>query len=140
MRLLTVYDVVNQAQRELGLSQTDIKSATSTGDHDIAQMTGLIVAVADEVLMNEPYKETLGNDDSWLRGANGQLKPTITLDSDVILFDGRLAISGLKFRFLKSKGLEFGEELRDFADRMNRLAARSNAKIIDTYVDGGRQI
>jgi hypothetical protein len=56
----------------------------------------------------------------------------------LILFDSRLAIDGLKFRFLKAKGLEFGEELRDFSNRLNRLAARTNAAVIDLYLDQGR--
>jgi hypothetical protein len=138
-RLLTVYDAVNQAQRELGLTQFDIQSAMPSADHDIAQMTALLSAVADEVLLNEPYKETLG-DGYWLRDANGSTKTAPTADTDVILFDGRMAVEGLKFRFKLAKGLEYGEELRGFADRMNRLAVRSNAKIIDLDLDSGRSI
>ena len=63
-----------------------------------------------------------------------------TTDTDLILFDGRLAIDGLKYRFLKAKGLEFGEELRDYTARMNKLAGRVNARVIDLEADEGRII
>jgi hypothetical protein len=64
----------------------------------------------------------------------------IVSDSDVIQFDGRLAVQGLKWRFLQAKGLEFGESLRDFTSRMNKLAARSNARVLDLDIDGSRWI
>ena len=64
----------------------------------------------------------------------------IVSDSDVVQFDGRLAIDGLKWRFLQAKGLEFGETFRDFVGRMNKLAARSNARVLDLDIDGGRWI
>jgi hypothetical protein len=60
-------------------------------------------------------------------------------DTDQILFDGRLAVAGLKFRFLAAKGLEFGEPLRDFSTRLNKLAGRANKRLLDLYseIDGG---
>jgi hypothetical protein len=139
-KLLTVYDVINQAQRELGLTQQPIQTAVSSADHDIAQMLALLSVVADEVLMDEPYRETLG-DGYWLSDAvTGNEKAAPTADTDIVLFDGRVAIAGVKFRFMQTKGLEFGELLRDFTDRMNRLSARVNARVIDLNTEDGRQV
>jgi len=139
MRMLTVYDVVNQAQLELSISQRAIQTAVTSNDRDILQMVALLSAVADEVVMDEPYKETLG-DGIWLHDAAGNPKSSPTADTDLVLFDGRVAVDGLKYKFLQQKGLEYGEVMRDFIVRMNRLAARANAKIIDLDVDQGRMI
>ena len=46
------------------------------------------------------------------RLGGAEIRPTA--DDDIVLFDARLAIDGLKYRFLKAKGLEYGEEQRDF--------------------------
>src|SRR5215831_11499927 len=129
MRMLTVYDVVNQAQLELSIAPRSIQTAVTSNDRDIVQMVALLSAVADEVLMDEPYKETLG-DGIWLKDTAGNPKPSPTADTDLVLFDGRVAVDGL----------EYGEVMRDFIVRMNRLAARANAKIIDLDIDAGRMI
>jgi len=140
MALLTVKDAVSQASLEIGITQRPVSQAVGSLDQDIVQMTALLSAVADEVLDEEPYQETLG-DGYWLVGADGITKKTVpTADTDVILFDGRLAVAGLKFRFLAAKGLESGEPMRDFATRINKLAGRANNKVLDLYSesDGGR--
>jgi hypothetical protein len=137
--LMTVRDCVNQTQFELGISQRVIPSVLASFDQDVVQMLALLSAVADEVLLEEPYKITLG-DGMWLADAGGASKPSPTADSDVILFDARLAVDGLKYRFLKAKGLEFGEEMRDFTTRLNKLAGRVNTKVIDLERDDGRQL
>jgi len=139
MRMLTVYDVVNQAQLELSIAPRSIQTAVTSNDRDIVQMVALLSAVADEVLMDEPYKETLG-DGIWLQDAAGNPKSSPTADTDLVLFDGRVAVDGLKYKFLQQKGLEYGEVMRDFIVRMNRLAARANARIIDLDTDQGRMI
>ena len=36
-----------------------------------------------------------------------------------------------EYRFLKAKGLEFGEEMRDFSTWQNKLAARANKRVLD---------
>jgi hypothetical protein len=136
--LYTINQVVSDAQLELGIAQKPIASVVTSLDEDVAQMLALVSTVADEVLLEEPYKVTLG-DGYWCSDLNGQPKPKPTTDTDLILFDGRLAIDGLKYRFLKSKGLEFGEEMRDFTTRMNKLAGRVNARVIDMDIDEGRQ-
>lgn len=134
--MISVKDAVNQASREIGITQFDIAQAVGSLDQDINQMTALLQAVADEVLFDQPYEDTLG-DGYWLLGQDGSYKTKPTQDTDVILFDARLAINGLKFRFLKAKGLEFGEELRDFTTVLNKLAAKANAEVIDLNADPG---
>jgi hypothetical protein len=123
MALLTVKDAVSQASLEIGITQRPVSQAVGSLDQDIVQMTALLSAVADEVLDEEPYQETLG-DGYWLVGADGITKKTVpTADTD-----------------LAAKGLEFGEPMRDFATRINKLAGRANNKVLDLYSesDGGR--
>ena len=104
-----------------------------------SQMMALLSAVADEILQEDPYEQRL-SDGNWLIDANsGVLKARPEYDTDLILFDARLAVSGLKWRFLAAKGLEFGEIMRDFSNRLNRIAADSNAVIIDLNADPGPQ-
>jgi hypothetical protein len=137
--LLTVIDVVSQAAMEIGIAQQRVSSVVSTADQDIAQMRSLLTSVADEVMSEEPYQHSLG-DQNWLQSSTGEPLQAITSDSDVVQFDGRLAVQGLKWRFLQAKGLEFGESLRDFTSRMNKLAARANARVLDLDIDGSRWI
>jgi hypothetical protein len=137
-KLRTVRDIVSSASMEIGIISAPI-STISGSDQDIAQMVALLDAVADEVLLDNPYRTTLG-DGVWVHDADGNPKVTPTKDSDVILFDARLAINGLKFRFLKAKGLEFGEEMRDFTQRLNKLAGAIEGTVIDLYADEGRII
>jgi hypothetical protein len=140
--LITVKDCVSHASMELGIAQRPIQTAMQSDDQDIVQMVALLSAVADEVLLDQPYRDTLG-DGLWIATADGTPKPKPTADDDFILFNGRLAIDGLKFRFLKAKGLEYGEEMRDFTHRLNKLAGRVNGRVIDLdtryddYYNGG---
>ena len=133
--LLTVKDIVSQAAMEIGIAQQGVTTVVSSPDQDIVQMRSLLSAVADEVMTEEPYQHSLGD---WLVSETGTPLQGIVSDSDVVQFDGRLAIDGLKWRFLQAKGLEFGETFRDFVGRMNKLAARSNARVLDLDIDGGR--
>jgi hypothetical protein len=136
---LTVKDIVSQASLEIGITLRPVTAVTGSNDQDIVQMASLLAAVADEVLMEEPYRTTLG-DGVWVADIDGNPKDRPTTDTDIVLFDGRLAINGLKFRFLAAKGLEFGEQMRDFTSRLNKLAGRVNGRVIDLDVDGGRDI
>jgi hypothetical protein len=136
-RYLTVKRIISQASMEVGITQREIATAVGSLDQDIAQMVALLQVVADEVLLDEPYRATLG-DEVWVTDANGVPKEEISSDNDFIAFDGRLAINGCKYRFLQSKGLEYGEQLRDFTSRMNKLASRVNGVVIDMYEDEGR--
>jgi hypothetical protein len=139
-KLLNAREVISQAQQELGMTQKPISTVTNTLDQDISQMLALTSAVADEVLLEPAYKSILG-DDIWCTDASGKPKPLgPTTDTDLILLDGRLMIDGLKYRFLKQKGMEFGEEMRDFIVRLNKLAVRANPGVLDLYADEGRQL
>jgi hypothetical protein len=139
-QLITVKDAVSQASMEIGISQVPINQAIGSQDEDIAQMVALLSAVADEVLDEQPYADTLGDGNWILVAKDGSSAAKPTADEDQIMFDGRLAIAGLKMRFLAVKGLEFGEQMRDFTVRLNKLGAKANARVLDLYseTDGGR--
>jgi hypothetical protein len=128
-------DIVSDASLEIGITLKPVSTVASSNDQDIVQMLALLSTVADEVLLEEPYKYILG-DEVWCTDKDGKPKEKPTTDTDLILFDKRLAINGLKYRFLKAKGLEFGEEQRDFITRMNKIAAR-DAPVIDLDEDEG---
>lgn len=138
-RLATAKEIISQASLELGTSQKGILTVTASLDQDISQALALLDNVADELLLDEPYSSFLG-DGYWVVDKDGEPKLTATTDTDVVLFDRRLAIDGLKYRFLRAKGLEFGEELRDFTTRMNKLATKHLARVIDLDTDAGREI
>jgi len=136
---LTVKDAVTQASMEIGIMQRPPAQVVGSLDEDITQMVALLSAVADELLLEEPYEEALG-DGYWLLADDGvTTKAAPTLDTDVIRFDGRLAVNGLKYRFLQAKGLEFGEQMRDFTTRLNKLGMRANDRVLDLNAEGGRE-
>jgi hypothetical protein len=130
MKLASVKEIVNQASLEIGTTQIPITRVFGSADQDIVQMGALLNAVADEVLLEEPYRYELG-DHVWARDKDGNPLIYPDQDTDIVLFDPRLAIDGVKYRFLKAKGLEFAEELRDFTVRINKLAGRVNGKVLD---------
>lgn len=138
-RLASVRDVVTQASLEIGIAQKPVSQVFGSNDQDVVQMGALINAVADEVLLEEPYRVTLG-DDAWVMDVNGQPKLFATVDTDIIMFDARLAVDGLKYMFLQAKGLEFGEQFRSFTVRLNKLAGRANARVLDLDADESRQL
>lgn len=136
-RLSTIVDAVSDASLEIGLVQQPVTNVVGTTDQDIAQMAALLQNVADELLLDPPYRDQLG-DGNWLIDSGLVVrKSRPTSDTDIILFDPRLTVNGLKYRFLKAKGLEYGEEQRDFISRLNKIAGR-NAPVIDLNVDPGR--
>ena len=136
-KLATVLEVVSDASLEIGIVQRPVSLIVGTADQDIAQMTALLQNVADELLIDPPYSTQLG-DGNWLIDSGMQVrKSRPTSDDDVVLFDARLTVSGLKYRFLKAKGLEYGEEQRDFISRLNKIAGR-NAPVLDLNADPGR--
>jgi hypothetical protein len=140
MAMINVKAAVSQASMELGIAQRPATTAVGSIDQDIVQMTALLNAVAEEVLQEEPYRTTLGDQFWLLDPTTGERLMTPNADDNIILFDGRLAIDGLKFRFMQAKGLEFGEAMRDFATRLNKLSNRINGRVIDLYVDEGRWV
>jgi hypothetical protein len=138
-KLLTLREAVGQAQIETGIAQVMPSTVVNSQDQDILQMAALLSAVADEVLLEQPYVVTLG-DGIWCSDAAGTPRPNGPIaDTDVILFDGRLAVTGIKMRFRAAKGLEFGEDLRDFTTRLSKLSVPT-ARILDLDADPGRMI
>jgi hypothetical protein len=93
-------------------------------------MSALLNAVADEILLEDPYRTTIG-DQAWAQDASGNPLIVPTQDTDIVLFDRRLAINGVKYMFLAAKGLEFAEQLRAFTVRLNKIAGRVNARVLD---------
>jgi hypothetical protein len=138
MNLATIKDLVSQASLEIGITQLPVQRVFGSADQDVVQMAYLLNAVADEVLLEEPYRVTLG-DHIWVSDLDGNPKIVPTVDTDLVLFDKRLAVNGLKYRFLQAKGLEFAEQLRDYTVRMNKLASAANARVLDLYEDESRQ-
>ena len=136
-RLATILQIVSDVSLELGTTQIPVVQALGSSDQDVAQITALMGNVADELLLDPPYRDALG-DGNWIYDPGLLVrKDRPTQDTDIVLFDPRLAIDGLKYRFLKAKGLEYGEEQRDFIARLNKLAGR-NAPVIDLNEDVGR--
>ena len=135
--LASVRDIVSHASLEIGITQRPVSQVFGSNDQDIVQMGALLNAVADEVLFEEPYRIELG-DHVWVKDSNGDPKLYPSVDTDVVLFDARLAIDGLKYRFLQAKGLEFAEQLRDYTSRLNKLAGFVNGRVLDLDADEGR--
>jgi hypothetical protein len=136
-RLATILQIVSDVSMELGTAQIPVTQALGSTDQDIAQITSLMNNVADELLLDPPYRDALG-DGNWIYDPGLLIrKARPTQDGDIVLFDPRLSVSGLKYRFLKAKGLEYGEEQRDFIARLNKLAGR-NAPVLDLNFDPGR--
>lgn len=139
MAQITVLKAVSTASMEIGIIQTPLSQAFNSKDEDVVQMVALLSSVADDVLMDEHYQDVLG-DGCWLIDTKGKYLTEPSQDTDVILFDHRVAITGLKFKFLQAKGLEFGEQMRDFITRLNKLAVRANNRVLDLDLDGGREV
>jgi len=137
--LISVLQVVSDPSMEIGIRQKPLDQALGSDDQDVAQLTALLSAVADDVLLDEHYQDLLG-DGHWLISKNGKFLTRPGADDDRLLFDSRVAISGLKFKFLQAKGLEFGEQLRDFTTRLNKLAVRANNRVLDLDLDEGRML
>jgi hypothetical protein len=136
-RLSTILQIVSDVSMELGTTQIPVTQAIGSTDQDIAQITALMQNVADELMLDPPYRDALGDGD-WVYDPGLLVrKARPTQDTDIVLFDPRLSVSGLKYRFLKAKGLEYGEEQRDFIVRLNKIAAR-NAPVLDLNFDPGR--
>ena len=102
-RLATIVDVVSDASLEVGITQIPLTIVVGSSDNDVAQLVALTQNVADELLIDPPYREQLA-DGNWLIDAGMVVrKARPTSDNDVVLFDARLMVNGLKYRFLKAK-------------------------------------
>jgi hypothetical protein len=74
--------VVGAAQIEVGIAQVYPSTVKNSLDQDVIQIAALLSDVADEVLLEEPYRTTLG-DGVWAstrtasRGPTGRSRTTI---------------------------------------------------------------
>jgi hypothetical protein len=135
----TVANIVSQASLEIGIALQRVDDVANSIDQDVVQLGALINAVADELLVEQPYRDTMG-DGCFVIDKNGVPQRKWANNDDVVMFDTRLTIDGLKFRFLQGKGLEFAEQMRDFANRLNKVAGRANGRVLDLDTDAGREV
>lgn len=70
----------------------------------------------------------------WARDADDEPLTEFTADTDTTLFNEGLIRLGLRWRFLKSKGLEYAEDYRSYMTERNQRMARDggNASISTT--------
>ena len=77
MQLASVKRLVSQASLEIGIAQREVSTVFGSKDQDVLQMAALLNAVADEVLLEEPYNHQLG-DQVWVHDEQGNPKPSKT--------------------------------------------------------------
>jgi len=63
----------------------------------------------------------------WITSATGTPQSTFLADTDVSLIDEKVLTSGLEWRWLKSKGLDYAEEFRRYELRIGRAEGRSTS-------------
>lgn len=63
---------------------------------------------------------------NWITSATGTPQAAWQADTDVSLIDEKVLVSGLEWRWLKSKGLDYSEEFRRYEMRLGRAAGRSD--------------
>lgn len=72
----------------------------------------------------------------WAKTSGGVAKAEFTLDSDETYLSERVIILGVRWRFLKSKGLDYAEDFRTYmTERAQTQARDGGATVIDV---GGR--
>lgn len=72
----------------------------------------------------------------WAKTSGGTAKAEFTLDSDETYLSERVIILGVRWRFLKSKGLDYAEDFRTYmTERAQTQARDGGATVIDV---GGR--
>lgn len=64
---------------------------------------------------------------AWCTSSLGVPQTKWLDDSDIYLLDEDCFIQGLKFRYLRSKGLDYAQEYADYMDSSNRVMARDGA-------------
>lgn len=61
---------------------------------------------------------------NWAVAADGDRKPAFTADTDTTVLPERIFEYGLRWRFRKSKGLDYAEDFRTYEQEVQKLAAR----------------
>lgn len=64
---------------------------------------------------------------AWCASSGGTAQTKWAADTDTYLLDEDCFVLGLKWRFLRSKGLNYDQEFRDYQDQCNRVMARDGA-------------
>jgi hypothetical protein len=63
----------------------------------------------------------------WIKQVGGSTVAAWTADTDVSLIDEKTLTTGLEWRWLKSKGLDYAEEFRRFEMRIGRADGRDDS-------------
>ncbi len=72
----------------------------------------------------------------WAKTENGTPKAEFTLDTDTTYLDEQLFVLGVRWRWEKSKGLDYGEDFRTYmTERTQRMARDGAASALD--ISGG---
>ena len=66
--------------------------------------------------------------DAWCNSATGTAQPQWAADTDTYALDDELMIMGIKWRFLRAKGLDYSEESAQWNTRLERLQARNGGE------------
>jgi hypothetical protein len=62
---------------------------------------------------------------NWCASAGGTGQSSWTLDSDTYYWDDDLLTLGIKWRFLRAKGLDYGEEFMSYRAAVETVQART---------------
>lgn len=81
--------------------------------------------------------EYLSKDWVHAEGDTDDTRSDYLLDSDVAFLNEKIIVLGVRWRFLKSKGLDYAEDFRTYQSERNQLMARDGGNgIINTTGDG----
>ena len=61
---------------------------------------------------------------NWCRGSGGTPQPAYAADADVALIDEALISLGVRWRFLRAKGLDYAEEMASYERELEQAMAR----------------
>lgn len=64
----------------------------------------------------------------WVQSAAGDLQLSWEADTDISLIDEKILTTGLEWRWLKAKGLDYSEEFRRFEMRIARADGRQDTR------------
>lgn len=64
---------------------------------------------------------------AWVVDASGTKKPKFTADTDTFLFDDSLMTSGLKLRWLQTKGFDYSYALVEYQDYLTKCKAQEQS-------------
>jgi len=64
---------------------------------------------------------------NWCASSGGTPKALFTLDTDVPILDDDLFVLGIKWRYLRAKGLPYDEEFKEYENTLQFLIAKAGA-------------